>query len=117
EAFVSELARHGVRDARAVTGDQDGACHGPVFSRRGAEASSGRTPSAFRGISRRTRTPAVRSSRGTMSTPSSELTRQGFLRLGFGSLGAITLPLGLGCPADDGNDEGAGSGSESGAAT
>jgi len=41
-----------------------------------------------------------------MPAPTNELTRQGFLRIGIGFLGAITLPLGLGCPADDGNDEG-----------
>jgi hypothetical protein len=44
-----------------------------------------------------------------MTAPTNELTRQGFLRIGIGFLGAITLPLGLGCPADDGDDEGAGS--------
>jgi hypothetical protein len=43
----------------------------------------------------------------TMPAPTNELTRHDFLRIGVGFLGAITLPLGLGCPADDGNDEGA----------
>ena len=42
-----------------------------------------------------------------MPAPTNELGRQDFLRIGVGFLGAITLPLGLGCPADDGNDEGA----------
>lgn len=42
-----------------------------------------------------------------MPSSTNELSRQDFLRIGVGFLGAITLPLGLGCPADDGNDEGA----------
>jgi hypothetical protein len=48
-----------------------------------------------------------------MSMDSPVLTRQGFLRIGAAWLGAITLPLGLGCPADDGDDEGADSGTGS----
>jgi hypothetical protein len=50
--------------------------------------------------------------RGTMSMPANELTRQGFLRIGLSWLGVITLPFGLGCPADDTGDEGADSGDE-----
>ena len=40
------------------------------------------------------------------------LTRQGFLRIGIAWIGASTLPFGLGCPADDTGDDGAGSGSD-----
>ena len=39
EAFVSELARDGVRDAGTMTADQDGGCHGLVHSRREAATS------------------------------------------------------------------------------
>lgn len=44
-----------------------------------------------------------------MPVASPVITRQGFLRSGLAWIGAITLPLGLGCPADDTSDDGAGS--------
>jgi hypothetical protein len=41
-----------------------------------------------------------------------DLTRNDFLRLGTGLIGLCSLPFGLGCPADDGNDEGGESGAD-----
>lgn len=46
-----------------------------------------------------------------------ELTRHGFLRIGLAWVGACTLPLGLGCPADDSDDDGGDSPGDSGGDT